>query len=104
MVYSGNRLLGKGGFMKKAALIAALVFTLALLNPIPTFADDHGDDSTTATPASASGQAVAGTIDHAGDQDWFSFAAVAGKTYRLETGKLAGGMDTVLYLIDPPAS
>jgi hypothetical protein len=37
----------------------------------------------------------------AGDQDWVSFATVAGKRYRIETHNLAASVDTVLDLYQP---
>lgn len=64
--------------------------------PPPTRSDDHGQD-----PASASalgrGGPLGGTIEVAGDRDWFAFDLQAGKTYELET---ASAGDTVLRLLD----
>lgn len=55
-----------------------------------------------ALPSSASVIPLNGTqrhnFDTAGDQDWVSFTAVAGKTYRIFTNNLAATADTYLYL------
>ena len=61
-----------------------------------TTADDFGNAATTAS-AIAFGSKLTGTIETGGDQDWFKFTAVAGKTYTIGT-ELNGVSDTVLYL------
>ncbi|RMG16229.1 MAG: hypothetical protein D6731_06710, partial [Planctomycetota bacterium] len=64
-----------------------------------TAGDDHGDDAASATALSA-GAPLAGRIDSAGDADWFVVTLSAGQSYDFRTDALAGGMDTVLRLID----
>ena len=46
--------------------------------------DDHGNDPATATPVSVP-SVVPGAIEAGGDQDWFAFQAVAGRSYVFET-------------------
>ncbi len=60
--------------------------------------DDHGNDYTTATPVSA-GSTTGGIIERGGDRDWFSFQAVAGKAYVLDTS-LGTLPDSTLTLYD----
>ncbi len=62
--------------------------------------DDHGNDPAHATLLRNDGTPTAGSIEIAGDVDFFSFAAVRGARHTLSTGNLAGGMDTVLTLFD----
>jgi len=62
--------------------------------------DDHGDSPLTATPVSAVGELVSACIEQPGDLDYFLFAAVEGRTYRLLTSHLSDDMDTVLFLFD----
>jgi len=50
-------------------------------SPLP---DDHGNDAAHATPVAVN-STTSGNIEVAGDQDWFSFQATAGKQYVLET-------------------
>lgn len=67
---------------------------------ITTGADLHSNSFSDATPLSASGAPVAGslTLD---DIDWFRFNAIAGTSYTIET---AGGTDTYLSLRRAPAA
>ncbi len=60
--------------------------------------DDHGNDAGHATATSDPSNHYA-TIDYNEDRDWFSFAAVAGVTYSLETS-LITLHDSVLTLFD----
>jgi len=68
----------------------------AVLEVIPP--DDHGNSAAAATPA-ALGATLAGSIERAGDVDWFAFDAAAGRSYAFHThlGTLA---DSVLSLVD----
>lgn len=61
--------------------------------------DDHGDDAAHAS-ALRLATATAGTIEVAGDADWFQADLSAGVDYVFRTGALGAGMDTVLRLID----
>jgi subtilisin family serine protease len=58
--------------------------------------DDYGN-SAAAAAAITVGGTKAGTIETGGDQDWFKFQAVAGKTYIISV-TLAGLTDSVLTL------
>ena len=49
----------------------------------PETRDDHGDSTDEATSVSV-GDAVTGVLDHAGDVDYFAFAAERGETYRID--------------------
>jgi len=60
--------------------------------------DDHGNDPATATPVSVP-SVVRGAIEAGGDQDWFAFQAVAGRSYVFETA-LSTLSDSVLSLFD----
>lgn len=62
-----------------------------------TVPDDHGGDAQTATPLGASGT-IAGDIGIPGDEDWFSFQAIAGARYVIRT-ELVTLSDSVLALI-----
>ena len=61
--------------------------------------DDHGDDAATATllnfPAS-----ISGSIEVAGDQDWFRFTANAGETFRFEVPEHDESPEIILYDTD----
>ena len=52
--------------------------------PIVSNTDDHGNSGSTSTSISI-GQEITGSIENISDQDWFSIALVAGKTYLFET-------------------
>jgi hypothetical protein len=60
--------------------------------------DDHGNDAGTATPVEV-GDIVDGTIESAGDEDWFAFEAEAGVAYVFEV-QLNGLGDSTLALLD----
>lgn len=65
-----------------------------------------GDNTTTATLAV--GGSVNGTIDFAGDSDWYEVTVTRGTTYQFQltstgTGAITNG-DTVLYLYNPNGS
>jgi ELWxxDGT repeat protein len=62
--------------------------------------DDHANSSMGATPVSDF-STTHGAIGAAGDSDWFSFTAIAGALYRLQT--LPGGTlaDTTLAVVGP---
>jgi len=60
--------------------------------------DDHGNDPTSATRVALPGS-VAGTIGTGGDVDYFSFDAVAGRSYSFQT-QLQTLPDSVLSLYD----
>ena len=66
---------------------------------VELISDDHGDDAANATllnlPAS-----ISGTIELAGDQDWFRFNAVAGETYRFEIPVHDESPELILYDTD----
>ncbi len=63
--------------------------------------DDHPNTAAATRPEDTlTAAGVAGSIEQAGDVDYFRFDAVAGKTYTVETSNLAGGMDTYTYLYD----
>ena len=61
--------------------------------------DDHGNDMASATPLNMMSP-VSGQIDYAGDADWFALDLSQGVDFDFVTLNLAGGMDTVLRLID----
>jgi subtilisin family serine protease len=63
-----------------------------------TAADDYGNSVATAALISVN-SLIAGSIETAGDVDWFKFQAVAGKKYIIST-KLKGLRDSVLTLYD----
>ena len=61
-------------------------------------ADDYGNNAATAAAVGVP-SSTAGTIETAGDVDWFKFQAVAGKSYVFTVG-LGTLPDSVLYLYD----
>jgi len=66
--------------------------------------DDFGDNALTAEPfpsITSNGVTKSGTINFAGDEDWFSFTIVSTKFIRMQTALTSPGMDTVLTLIAP---
>lgn len=63
-----------------------------------TTPDRHADNAAGATPI-ALGNPIDGEIQSASDVDWFSFQAVSGRTYKLDT-QLAGLADSILSLYD----
>ena len=53
-----------------------------------------------ARPIDANGQGQRHAFYPPGDEDWVSFSATAGMTYRIETSALDSGIDTVIGLYD----
>ena len=68
--------------------------------PTPTpeglASDDYGDEATTAEHMFV-GESIIGSIEHEDDVDYFSFAGVAGQTYRAEV--LLGTLDDSLLIL-----
>ena len=62
------------------------------------FSDDHGNDAASATAVSGAFD-VSGNLDRDGDQDWFSFQAIAGLEYDFRT-TLNSLSDSTLRLYD----
>ena len=58
------------------------ILTIDVSDP---FTDDHGDDLNNATAVTV-GAAVQGSVDYAGDMDYFSFRAEEGKLYQIDVG------------------
>ncbi len=81
---------------KYTFLYVIIITLLFVASPAASFADDHGDDALSATAVSI-GVEIAGDLELGEDIDWFSFDAVIGERYTIDTtlGTLA---DTVLYL------
>jgi len=63
--------------------------------------DDHGDTPAEATVLTVDGPAVAGDIELAADQDYFSFSVIQGLFYDLQTLNPGPETDTVLTLFAP---
>ena len=78
--------------------ILAMLLLLGALSA-PVLADDHGDSALTATPIAADGTLVDACIEEPEDMDYFLFAAVAGRTYRILTSHQSAEMDAVAYLL-----
>ena len=72
--------------------------TVAVTGDAPDTTDDHGDSAGGATSVTV-GDAVTGALDHAGDIDYFAFAAERGQTYRIDVD-LGTLDDSVLGLYD----
>ncbi|MFC1734645.1 PPC domain-containing protein, partial [Candidatus Hydrogenedentota bacterium] len=72
---------------------AAFDYTIEVTGAV----DDHGDTPGTGTSVTVNAGPRAGSIGHAGDEDYFSFTAQAGWGYALATG---GTTDTFVYLYD----
>jgi len=65
--------------------------------------DDIGGNEFTAEPfpqITPNGFTKSGTINFAGDEDWFSFTIFSTKLIRMQTALTSPGMDTFLTLID----
>ncbi len=78
---------------KRPPLILLLLAGLAA-------ADDHSDDpyqGTWLTP----GSSISGSIDPAGERDWFRLTVSDQVSYRFETSQLTLGMDSVIALFAP---
>jgi hypothetical protein len=63
-------------------------------------ADEHGDDCFSATPILTDGSVTGAIIDPATDEDWLSFAAVAGHRYDLTTLTVSRSLYAVVQIID----
>ncbi|WP_224241928.1 pre-peptidase C-terminal domain-containing protein [Hyalangium gracile] len=61
--------------------------------------DDHGDTLATATPIMPSTTQTSATFEVAGDVDWFSFTAEAGRIYEF-TCSTGGNINCNVYLTD----
>ncbi|MBF0627689.1 MAG: calcium-binding protein [Magnetococcales bacterium] len=58
-------------------------------------------DTSATTTALVSGQSLSGTIDSAGDQDWYRLALEAGRLYTATQSKESGSaLDSVLQILD----
>lgn len=78
-------------------------FSLAILLlavSMTVLPDDHGDSPLVATPVPVGGGPLEACVDVPGDLDYFLFAATSGRTYRILSSHMSGGMDSVLYLFD----
>ena len=78
----------------------AVMILLFLMGFVALGADDHGNSPLAATPIVADGTLTAACIETSGDMDYFLFAAVEGRTYRILTSHLSDRMDTIAYLLD----
>jgi len=67
---------------------------------LPPDAYETDDTPASATLIATNGITQTHNIHVAGDEDWFRFAATGGVTYTIQTGDLAPGADTYLYLYD----
>ncbi|MBL4846902.1 MAG: pre-peptidase C-terminal domain-containing protein, partial [Planctomycetes bacterium] len=65
--------------------------------------DDHGNDAGNSTTI-ALAAATDGRIDYMADADWFKLNLSSGVSYDFLTLNLAGGMDTILRIIDTNGS
>ena len=77
----------------------AVMITLLLMGVVALGADDHGNSPLAATPIVADGTLTPACIETSGDMDYFLFAAVEGRTYRILTSHLSERMDTIVYLL-----
>ncbi|MCK6455710.1 MAG: thrombospondin type 3 repeat-containing protein [Phycisphaerae bacterium] len=59
-------------------------YELTITDLGPTPADDHGDDSGSATPLLTDGTPVGGVLGHGGDHDWFQFTTEPQRVYAVE--------------------
>ncbi|MBI5479694.1 MAG: PPC domain-containing protein [Deltaproteobacteria bacterium] len=71
-------------------------YTGAYTAKLTEVVDDHGNSATYATALTTLGTAVNGTIDYAGDYDWFKFDGSSGHLYEANTT----GADTYVYFYD----
>jgi len=58
----------------------------------PGYSDDHGNSASSASDVSASGDAVEGRIEVAGDRDWFRFAVRRAGEYTIAVDAVNGGI------------
>ena len=71
------------------------------LDPIGAGVDDHCNEADLcATTLQINGSPVQGSIETAGDVDWFRFQAIAGAEYEIETSDLGPGSDTYIFLYE----
>jgi hypothetical protein len=95
----GNYCPGSSVTRGQMAVFLSATFSL----PVPSAScsadlDDHGDQAGTATPLTINAPVTNGSIESAGDVDFFSFFAGAGQQLVIETSGLGPGMDTFLRL------
>ena len=62
-------------------------------------ADDHGDSALSATPIAVDGVLVDACIEAPEDMDYFLFAAVAGRSYRILVTHQSLEMEAIVYLL-----
>ncbi len=79
----------------------ASLLAVCVLVPAVALADDHAIVAAQATPLKTNGTATSGSIETAGDRDWFQFDALAGARYEVATSALSSGMDTVIEVHGP---
>lgn len=77
----------------------ALIFAMIFIFSGVARADDHGNSYSSATSLSIE-VASSGSIETAGDVDYFSFYATSGITYFILTSNLSSSCDTIIYLYD----
>ena len=58
---------------------------------------DYGNDCSSAEPIEPNGIVVEGTLNPAGDEDWFSFTAAADGLYEISLWNLSGSKYVVVY-------
>ncbi len=78
------------------AVVCAMLIVGAVAGVL--HADDHGDSPLTATPIQVDGSLLSACIEVPEDLDYFLFAGVSGRAYRLRTTHQSGEMVSVLYL------
>lgn len=81
-------------------IFLATAVTLAAPPPSANAQDDHANGASGSTVI-RSGQSIPGAIESPGDRDVFRLTATSGAEYRVETTRLANGMDSLLDLYDP---
>jgi len=70
----------------------AITVPSEIMNTIP--------DDTTTTASLTIGITTAGSIDFAGDADWYGVTLTAGETYFFQLNQSGGGIDTIVSLFD----
>jgi len=78
-------------------ILAALLVIGAVAGSV--LADDHGNSALAATPIGVDGMLLDACIEEPEDMDYFLFAGVAGRSYRILTTHQSTQMDSVLYLL-----
>jgi hypothetical protein len=76
---------------------ACMVLVVGLFAGV-LLADDHGDSPLTATPIEVGGDLLTACIEVPEDMDYFLFAGVAGRSYRIRITHQSDEMASVLYL------